>query len=172
MRVLGIDPGTARLGYSIVDYDSLLQSSSLIACGIIQTSKNHSDASRLSEIRKDLIQLIKKFNPDISSVEELFFFKNPKTLIPVAQARGVILEVMASHSIPVREFTPLQVKQILTGHGRAEKSLVAEMVKIEFKLLEDIKPDDAIDAIAIAVSLIRTQAVNTGLKLKSLVSSS
>lgn len=167
MRILGIDPGTARLGYAVVDYETASKKLKLIDCGIIQTSKKEIEASRLSEIRKDLLSIINKFNPEISSVEQLFFFKNPKTIIPVAQARGVILEVLNSNSIPIVEFTPLQVKQILTGQGRAEKSLVAKMVKLEFDLKEDIKPDDAIDAVAIALSFIRSQADSTGLKLKS-----
>lgn len=150
MKILGIDPGTERLGYALITEDK-----DLISCGIIQTSKDKTDSLRLAEIRKDLLELIESYQPDIISVEKLFFFKNLKTIIPVAQARGVILEVAGSKNIPVFEYTPLQVKQILTGHGRAEKSLVAEMVNHEVNIPTKIKYDDAIDAIAIALCYLR-----------------
>jgi len=150
MKILGIDPGTQRLGYALIT-----ESKDLICCGIIQTFKENSDAQRLAEIRKDLTKLIDHYEPDILSVEKLFFFKNPKTIIPVAQARGVILEIAGSQKIPTYEYTPLQVKQILTGHGRAEKSLVAKMVEQEVNIKEKLKYDDAVDAIAIALCYLR-----------------
>ncbi len=160
-KILGIDPGNARLGYALIGADT-----SLLSCGVIETSKDLEEAKRLAEIRKDLMALIEDFDPDVVSVEKLFFFKNLKTIIPVAQARGVILEVAGSKGIAVYEYTPLQVKQILTGHGRAEKSLVAELVKKEFKIEEDIKPDDAVDAIAIAYSYLRSDHMMRDLAVK------
>lgn len=150
MKILGIDPGTERLGYALIT-----ERKDLICCGIIQTSKENSDSARLAEIRKDLLSLCEKYQPDIISVEKLFFFKNLKTIIPVAQARGVILEIAGTQKVPVYEYTPLQVKQVLTGHGRAEKSLVAEMVEQEVEIPVKVKYDDAIDAIAIALCYLR-----------------
>ena len=152
--MLGIDPGTARLGYAVVDSDSK-ESCHLVVCGIIETSKNQTAAQRLSEIRRDLTVLFDTYSPDFVSVEELFFFKNLKTIIPVAQARGVILELSATLGIQVFEYTPLQVKQIITGNGRADKKQIENFIKIEFGLSAAIKPDDAIDAAAIALSFIR-----------------
>lgn len=127
----------------------------ILNCGIIHTSKERKDHERLAEIRSDLEEIIQSFKPNFMSVEKIFFFKNPKTIIPVAQARGVILELAGSHKIDLYEYTPLQVKQIITGHGRAEKSTVLEFVKNEFNLKENIKPDDAVDAVAIALSFLR-----------------
>lgn len=150
MKILGIDPGTARLGYALVT-----DANEILCCGIVQTNKDKAEAKRLVEIRQDLIQIIEKFKPDVVSVEKLFFFKNLKTVIPVAQARGVILEVAASYDIPIFEYTPLQIKQIIAGQGRADKQLVHDILKKEFALEEDIKPDDAADAVAIAVSYLR-----------------
>ncbi len=150
MRVLGIDPGTARLGYALIECEPG-QPSLLSTCGVIKTDKERSDALRLAEIRYDLASLIEKFKPQVMVVEKLFFFKNLKTIIPVAQARGVILELAGSYKIPVYEFTPLQVKQIITGQGRADKKLVAELVSREFGLLDGISSDDAADAVAIAL---------------------
>ncbi len=150
MRILGIDPGTARLGYAILDCEPQ-QRPTLSTCGIIRTEKEETDSHRLAEIRNDLVTIIDKFKPEIVVVEKLFFFKNLKTIIPVAQARGVILEVAGSYHLPVYEFTPLQVKQIITGQGRAEKKLVAELIKHELNLKEGISSDDAADAVAIAL---------------------
>jgi crossover junction endodeoxyribonuclease RuvC len=155
MRILGIDPGTARLGYAVVDAEPG-QASLLNTCGVIKTDKGLADAVRLAEIRYDLATLIEKFKPEVMVVEKLFFFKNLKTIIPVAQARGVILELAGSYKIPVYEFTPLQVKQIITGQGRAEKQLVAELVKREFNMQETISSDDAADAVAIALCYQRS----------------
>ncbi len=158
MRILGIDPGTARLGYAIVDCEPS-QKASLVTCGVIKTSKERTDSHRLAEIRHDLVTIIDKFKPQIVVVEKLFFFKNLKTIIPVAQARGVILEVAGSYHLPVHEFTPLQVKQIITGQGRAEKSLVADIVQRELNLEQGITSDDAADAVAIALCYHRSAAM-------------
>jgi len=106
---------------------------------------------RLSMIRRDMIQLIQEFNPDILAVESLFFFKNAKTAMAVAQARGVILEAAATCRVPVAEYTPMQVKLQLTGTGKADKRLVQEMIAALFSLPAIIKPDDASDALALAV---------------------
>jgi crossover junction endodeoxyribonuclease RuvC len=158
LRVLGIDPGTARLGYAILDFDINNKSLLLINCGIIQTSKNDSDSTRLKIIRNDLIKLIEEFQPRVASVEKLFFFKNPKTIIPVAQARGVILETCETKGIQLFEYTPLEMKKIITGQGKAEKSLVSEIIHRELKLATKITPDDAVDAVGLAICVTRADA--------------
>lgn len=153
MRILGIDPGLAIVGYSIIEADS--NCNTLITSGSIQTDKNKTDAERLFEIENDLKFIIDKYNPEAASIEKLFFFKNQKTIIPVAEARGVILCVLQSKKIPVAEFTPIEVKQIITGYGRASKVEVAQMVEklIEYKNLP--KLDDTLDSIAIALCYAR-----------------
>lgn len=152
-RILGIDPGTARLGYAILDDKNGTQT--LIDCGILETHKDKSQADRLFEIRTDLEALIEEFKPDTMSVEELFFFRNLTTIIPVAQARGVILELAARNGYELFEFTPPQVKQIITGNGKADKKDVERMVKNILKIDIELKPDDAADAVAIALCATR-----------------
>jgi len=154
MRIFGIDPGMAIVGYCVMDYFPEREEGQnlLVNCGSIQTDKSLSNSERLLEIHNDLEELIKIYKPDIASVEQLFFFKNAKTLIPVAQARGVILMTLEKMDIPVFEYTPLVVKQTITGYGRSEKSEVKEMVKTLLGENQKItKLDDAVDAIAIAL---------------------
>ena len=157
MRIIGIDPGTAIVGYGIVDYNE--NESRLVTSGSIQTSKNLSDDKRLAEIYSDLSEIIKKYSPDIASVEKIFFFKNQKTVISVAQSRGVILSVLAQNSIPVYEYTPMEIKLSVTGYGKASKDDVAEMVKKMIIYEHFPKLDDTADAIAMAVCHIRTCGV-------------
>jgi crossover junction endodeoxyribonuclease RuvC len=149
-RILGIDPGTATVGYGAVIHS---ENNELVylGAGVIQTPKEMIAGKRLNMIRCDIIQLIQKFNPDILAVETIFFFKNAKTAMAVAQARGVILEAAASCSVPVAEYTPMQVKLQITGTGKADKRLVQEMVATLFGLSAIIKSDDASDALALAV---------------------
>lgn len=149
-RILGIDPGTATVGFGVLDR---LDKNSLeyVASGIIQTPKTLPAGQRLGIIRADLITLIGEYRPDVVAIESIFFFKNAKTLVPVAQARGVILEAAASFNLDVSEYTPMQVKQTLTGYGKSEKREVQHGVARLFGLAEIISPDDASDAIAIAV---------------------
>ena len=149
-RILGIDPGIATVGYGVLLHGTN-NDLSYIAAGIIQTPKTLGAGERLAMIRADLIQLIEEFNPDILAVEAIFFFKNAKTAMSVAQAKGVILEAAAYCGIPVAEYTPMQVKQQLTGYGKADKRAVQEMIASLFSLPSIIKPDDASDALAIAV---------------------
>jgi len=147
--VLGIDPGTATTGWAVVE--EIKKNPRLVACGCINTSKFNSDADRLVEIGHDLAELIKKYKPQEAAIEDLFFFKNLKTAITVAQARGVILYEIKKNLIPLFSYTPLQVKQALTGYGRADKNQMQEMVKNILKLKCIPKPDDAADAVAIAI---------------------
>ena len=150
IRILGIDPGTAIVGFGVVDQrpgDRF----GYVASGIIETPKTMDAPSRLSMIRRDMIDLLSEFKPDVVAVEAIFFFKNAKTLVPVSQARGVILESAASSGHPIAEYTPMQVKMCITGHGRADKKFVQTSVANLLNLSEIIKPDDASDALAIAV---------------------
>jgi crossover junction endodeoxyribonuclease RuvC len=155
LRVLGVDPGTATTGWAIVEEKE--KSPHLIAFGCVNTSKNNSDEERLVEIGKDLQGLIEKYKPDEAAIEDLFFFKNLKTAITVAQSRGVILYEIKKNRIPLYSYTPLQVKQALTGYGRAEKNQVQLMVKNILKLKAVPKPDDAADAVAIAICHINSR---------------
>ena len=150
MKILGIDPGMAIVGYGIIDIDRD-GSIDLLTSGSIQTDKNLSDSKRLLEIHNDLSQIVDKYKPDCASVEQLFFFKNQKTIIPVAEARGVILAVLEKYDIPTYSYTPMEVKQVLTGYGRADKKEVEQMVKLSLDAQELPKLDDTIDTIAIAI---------------------
>ena len=149
MKILGIDPGTATLGWGVIEVTG--QINKLLAYGEINTKKTSSASARLYEIAQDLETLIIKHRPDEAAVEELFFFKNQKTIISVAQARGVIFLTLERLGITIAEYTPLQIKQALTNYGRADKTQVQLMVKNILKLKNIPKPDDAADALAIAI---------------------
>lgn len=160
MRVLGIDPGIAIVGYSIIDVVN--NEYKLITSGSIQTNKNKSEAGRLLEICNDLEEIIKTYKPETAGVEKLYFFKNQKTIIPVAQARGVIMMTLEKYSIRAVEYTPIVVKQTITGYGRAEKQEVANSVE---KMINKNgknwpKLDDTVDSIAIAVCHARNIECN------------
>ena len=149
MKILGIDPGMAIVGYGLIEIRE--ETPVLLASGSVQTNKNFSDSKRLLEIFNDLSTIVEKYKPDCASVENLFFFKNQKTVIPVAEARGVILTVLEKYNVPTFNYTPMEVKQVLTGYGRAEKKEVEQMVKIALKTDKLPKLDDTVDAIAIAI---------------------
>ena len=149
MKILGIDPGMAIVGYGLIEVEG--DNIQLLASGSIQTDKKLTDSKRLLEIYNDLTTIVKKYKPDCASIEELFFFKNQKTEIPVAEARGVILTVLESLNIPMFGYTPMEVKQVLTGYGRADKKEVEQMVQITLNNTKLPKLDDTVDAIAIAI---------------------
>ena len=149
MKILGIDPGMAIVGYALVEVEN--ERIELLTSGSIQTDKKNSDSKRLLEIFNDLSQLVEMYEPDCASVEQLFFFKNQKTIIPVAEARGVILTVLEKYEIPTFSYTPMEVKQVLTGYGRADKKEVEQMVKLTLNNHDLPKLDDTVDAIAIAI---------------------
>jgi crossover junction endodeoxyribonuclease RuvC len=154
-RLLGIDPGTATVGYGVLDQLSINELQ-CVASGTIQTSKMELPGKRLSIIRKDVIELIEQFSPDALVIETIFFFKNAKTMVPVSQARGVILEAAADMNLPTFEYSPLQVKQVLTGYGRCDKREVQKMVALALNHKQLIKPDDAADALALAICHVRS----------------
>ncbi len=153
MRILGIDPGLAIVGYSVIDI--VKDKNILVSSGSIQTDKDKTDAERLLEIETDMQTIIEKFQPDFASIEKLFYFKNQKTIIPVAEARGVILSVLQKNQIKIQEFTPIEVKQIITGYGRATKDEVAKIVQMSIEYKKLPKLDDTLDSIAIALCLAR-----------------
>lgn len=154
MRILGIDPGMAIVGYSIVNYDG--KNVGLEHSGSIQTPKGKRESARLLEIFNDMTSIVKKYQPDVCAIEKLFFFRNQTTVMPVAHARGVILTVLEQFNIPIYEYTPMEVKQILTGYGRADKKEVEQMVKISLGAENLPKLDDTVDSIAIAISYTRS----------------
>lgn len=148
MKVLGLDPGIARLGYGVLDARRGVVKECLFGC--IQTPKTDSQADRLAYIRKELVRLITAAKPDVIAVEKLFFQKNVKTALIVGEARGVVMLCVGEAGIALREFTPLEVKQAVTGYGRAEKGQVQRMLKVLLGLGTVPKQDDAADALAVA----------------------
>lgn len=155
MRILGIDPGLAIVGYSIIDM--IKDESILVSSGSVQTDKKKSDSARLLEIANDIDTIINEFKPEVASIEKLFYFKNQKTIIPVAEARGVILSVIEKYNIPIFEYTPIEVKQMITGYGRASKEEVAKMVEMLIKYKKLPKLDDTLDSIAIGLCCGRSK---------------
>lgn len=153
MRIIGIDPGIAITGYCVLDVqtDSIEDEYSIVTTGSIQTNKNLPNCERLVEIHNDINYLVKKYKPDMASIEDIFFFKNAKTIVPVCEARGVILMSLRLNGVDISEYTPLVVKQVITGYGRADKDDVKQMIQVIFSEQELPKLDDTIDAIAIAV---------------------
>src|SRR5574344_3168721 len=149
MKILGIDPGMAIVGYGVLEVEG--DEIKLLTSGSIKTSKNKTDSQRLLEIFEDMSTIIDKYKPDVASVEKLYFFKNQKTIIPVAEARGVIMAVLEKNGVPAAEYTPIEVKQVLTGYGRADKKEVEAMVKIALNKETLPKLDDTIDSMAIAI---------------------
>ena len=149
MKILGIDPGMAIVGYGLIDYTN--DEISLCSSGSIQTCKDCKDEERLLDIFNDMCTIVEKYGPDCASIEKLYFFKNQKTIIPVAEARGVILTALQKYNIPIYEYTPIEVKQVLTGYGRATKKEVESMVKLSLNTDTLPKLDDTVDAIAIAI---------------------
>ena len=162
MRILGIDPGVATVGFGILEADGMHQR--MLSCGVITTSAHTPLSSRLDRISTDLEELICSCNPDAISIEELFFSKNITTGIPVAHARGVVLLCAFRCGVPVYEYTPMQVKQAVVGYGKAEKRQVMDMVRRLLHLTAVPKPDDAADAVAIALCHARssTSLLNRG----------
>lgn len=162
MRILGIDPGVATIGFGVVDSDKSRKN--LVKCGVITTPAHTSLSSRLEQIFRDMADLLDLFKPDAVSIEELFFNTNITTGISVAHARGVILLACRLAKVPIFEYTPLQVKQSVVGYGRAEKKQVMEMVKRLCSLPAPPKPDDAADAVALALCHARsaTSLLNQG----------
>lgn len=162
MRVIGIDPGTAIVGYGIIDYNS--NKYSIIDYGVVLTSKDLSVEERLKIVYDEISNILKKYKPEFMAIEDLFYFKNNKTVISVAQARGVILLAGKQNNIHITSYTPLQVKIGITGYGKADKKQVQQMVQKFLGLSEIPKPDDAADALAICITHINSLGSNLNFK--------
>ena len=150
MRALGIDPGTATMGWGIVEEDGSggLQ---VVDFGVFTTPKEAPLARRLQMLYAGLTDMIARFRPDTAGVEELFFSRNVTTAISVSHARGVVLLALANANIPVDEYRPMAVKLAVTGYGHADKAQIQEMVRLQLGLERIPRPDDAADALAIAI---------------------
>lgn len=162
MRIIGIDPGTATTGFSIIEHHR--GNIRLLDYGCIRTSSGLQTNIRLQQIAEDLNTLIKKWQPAEASVEKLFFKKNVKTAISVAEARGVIIQQLTHNGINLNEFTPLEIKCAICGYGKADKKMVQQMLKLTLGLREVPKPDDAADAIAAAICLANSLALAQAIK--------
>ena len=153
MRILGLDPGLARVGYGVIDVDGRPGSGRqhLVDCGIIRTDPGRSDGDRMVEIARDLRQLLRTWKPQLAAVEKFFFYRS-STTISVVQARGVLMMTLARFQIPVEEYPPMQIKLALAGHGHADKGDVLDAVMRELNLEDPPRPDDAADALAVALT--------------------
>lgn len=149
MRILGIDPGYATVGFGIID--SVGARLSFVDCGAIETAAGERIEKRLCQISDSLSLLIERYRPDCVAIEELFFYSNQTTGINVAQARGVLLCTCERHALAIGEYTPMQVKAAVVGYGRAEKRQVMEMTRMLLSLPGVPRPDDAADALAVAI---------------------
>ena len=150
-RVLGIDPGTGICGFGVVQYTTH-KPPRMITAGVITTPAHTPLADRLLDIYDSLNQIIDETKPDEVSIEKLYFNQNITTGITVAEARGVCILVAKQHNIPISEYTPLQIKQTLTGYGRAKKKDMQEAVRVYLNMSQVVKPDDAADALAAAIT--------------------
>jgi crossover junction endodeoxyribonuclease RuvC len=149
MRILGIDPGYAILGYGIIDMKG--NRFSVCGYGSVTTDAAMEMPDRLKHLYTQVMEIIREYEPDVAAIEELFFNTNSKTALLVGQARGVVLLACANSGLEIREYTPLQIKQGLVGYGRAEKQQIQAMVKTILNLSETPKPDDTADALAAAI---------------------
>ncbi len=150
MRILGIDPGTAITGFGVIDYDG--RTFRFVDAGVIRTPKEQPMNERLSTVYDEMKELLAEFKPDVMSIELLFFARNVTTAMTVGQSRGIVMLAATQANVPIYEYTPMQVKQAVTGYGKADKKQIQEMVKNLLKLNQIPKPDDAADGLAIAIT--------------------
>lgn len=154
MRILGIDPGYAIVGFGVLEYEN--NAFTVVGFGAVTTTPEMPFEQRLKTIYDDVSQIIKTYRPDCMAIEKLYFNTNQKTVIDVAQARGVTVLTAVNAQIPIYEYTPLQVKTAVTGFGRAQKKQVQEMIRRTLSLKEVPKPDDTADALGLAITHGRT----------------
>ncbi len=150
MRILGIDPGTGILGFGVIEV-SAKNKAQLVDAGVIRTPVKEDDAVRLRTIYEELQDIVTNTKPQIMAVEKLFFAQNVTTAMTVAQARGVVLLIGQQNGLELHEYTPQQIKQAITGYGKADKKQMQEMVRVILGLKETPKPDDCADALATAL---------------------
>lgn len=160
MRILGIDPGYAIVGWGVLDYEK--NSFSVVDFGAVTTEAGIPFPERLEKIYCEITEIIEKTEPDVLSMEKLYFQTNRTTAIDVAQARGVLMLAAAEHGLEINEYTPLQVKQGVTGYGKAVKKQVMEMTRVILNLKEVPKPDDTADALALAITYAHTSGSTLG----------
>ena len=153
--IMGIDPGFAITGYGLICQEK--KKISLVKCGAITSTTKEPFGPRLEKIYRELKKIIKKYKPNVIAIEELFFAKNAKTAIKVGQARGIAILVACQNRTPIKEFTPLQVKQAITGYGFATKTQIQKMIKLLLNLKTTPKPDDIADALAVAICCAQTK---------------
>jgi len=158
MRIIGIDPGTGILGFGVIDADK--GKTKLVTAGVITTPAHTPLPDRLEEIYTELTSIIKETKPEMMAIEQLFFSRNITTAISVAQARGVAMLTGKQAKLPIEEYGPMQIKQTLTGYGKADKKQVQEMVRLQLGLADVPKPDDCADALAAAIMCAFTTRVN------------
>jgi len=156
MRILGIDPGTGILGFGVIDV-SVKGKVTMVDAGVIRTPVKQPDSDRLFTIFEELNQIITELKPQALSVEKLFFSQNVTTAMSVSQARGVVLLLGKQYDLELHEYTPQQIKQAITGYGKADKKQMQEMVRVILGLSEVPKPDDCADALAAAICHSMTQ---------------
>ena len=149
MRIIGIEPGLARVGYGIIE--AIEGKKIMLDCGVIETKSTQKEEQRLVEISNDLSSIINKWNPNSAAVEKFFFYRS-STTISVVQARGVIMMTLGKHNLSVQEFPPMQIKLAVTGYGHSDKNEVLNCVMHELSITSPPKPDDAADALAIALT--------------------
>lgn len=150
MRIIGIDPGTGILGFGVIDVSK--NKAKLVTAGVIKTPAHTPLDERLEEIFDGLTEIITETKPDAMAIEKLFFAQNVTTAMSVSHARGVAMLTGRKAKLPIAEYTPLQIKQTLTGYGKADKKQVQEMVRVHLGLQEVPKPDDCADALATAIT--------------------
>jgi crossover junction endodeoxyribonuclease RuvC len=157
MRILGLDPGLARVGYGVIEVEADARGrpgqgrQRMLDCGLIRTDPDRGEGQRLVEIAADLRVLLRRWQPELAAVEKFFFYRS-STTIAVVQARGVLIMTLARFGIPVVEYPPMQIKLALAGHGHAEKGDVRDAVMRELDLVDPPRPDDAADALAVALT--------------------
>jgi crossover junction endodeoxyribonuclease RuvC len=149
MIILGIDPGTATMGYGIIKKEGM--DLTCLEYGLIETKKTLSDAQRLRKIDEEIEKIFNDFSPKALAIEKVYFSKNVKTAMTVSQAKGIVMLKAAKENIPVYEFSPSQIKSTITGHGKAKKMQVQKMIKSQLRLKERPRPNDAADALGAAI---------------------
>ena len=150
MRIIGIDPGTGILGFGVIDAAGA--KTTLVTVGVIKTPPHTPLDERLEEIYDGLSEIIKETSPEVMSIEKLFFARNVTTAMSVSHARGVAMLTGRKAKLPIAEYTPMEIKQTLTGYGKADKKQMQEMVRLQLNLKEIPRPDDAADALAAAIT--------------------
>ena len=154
-NIIGIDPGSTTIGYGVISFNGKETKPKAVEYGYIDLKSYKDQGQKLIHLHKDLKELLKKYKPESVAIESLFFFKNLKTFTPVVQSKGVIIFTAAQAKIDIHEYTPLQVKQTIAGYGKANKNIIQKLIQSHFDIDSNIKPDDASDALAIALCHMR-----------------